>query len=118
MSNQTMPRVVLESPCGGDVESNKKYARACIRDCLTRGESPIASHLLYTQEGILDDLIPEERALGIAAGHAWTLICDYVVVYIDRGISGGMVQGIEVAVKAKIRVECRSLFWGGEKRDD
>ena len=43
------------------------YARACVADCLRRGEAPIASHLLYTQPGVLDDDVPEERAQGIAS---------------------------------------------------
>lgn len=49
-----MRRVILESPFAGHVESNIEYARACIRDSLLRGEAPLASHLLYTQPGILD----------------------------------------------------------------
>lgn len=56
-----MRLVIVESPFAGDVEENIKYARAAVRDCLMRGEAPIASHLLYTQEGILNDDIPEER---------------------------------------------------------
>ncbi|MEK7211264.1 MAG: hypothetical protein AAB731_01390 [Patescibacteria group bacterium] len=43
-----MQRVILESPFSGDVKRNIAYARACIRDCLRRGEAAIASHLLYT----------------------------------------------------------------------
>jgi hypothetical protein len=54
----------------GDVEKNVKYARACIRDNLVRGEAPIASHLLFTQLDSLDDAILEERQLGINAGLA------------------------------------------------
>lgn len=52
-----MKRVILESPYAGDVERNLTYARECVRDSLSRGEAPIASHLLYTQEGILKDEI-------------------------------------------------------------
>lgn len=63
-----MRLVVLESPYAGDVERNVRYARAAVRDCLDRGEAPIASHLLYTQPGVLDDLVPAERAMGIEAG--------------------------------------------------
>ena len=55
-----MELVVLESPFAGNVEMNIHYARACMADCLARGEAPFASHLLYTQPGILDDDIPEE----------------------------------------------------------
>jgi hypothetical protein len=64
-------RVIVESPFAGDIEANVIYARAAVRDCVLRGEAPIASHLLFTQPGILDDNVPEERALGIEAGLAW-----------------------------------------------
>lgn len=50
-TQSVMRRVVLESPFAGDVERNVRYAKACIRDCLSRGEAPIASHLLFTQPG-------------------------------------------------------------------
>jgi hypothetical protein len=50
-----MKRVILGSPYAGDIERNISYARKCIRHSLSLGEAPIASHLLYTQEGILDD---------------------------------------------------------------
>lgn len=104
-----MRRTIVESPFSGDVEANIDYARACIRDSLLRGESPIASHLLYTQEGILDDSDPLERAHGINAGHAWMHVCDAVVVYADRGISKGMEAGIRSASFHGIPVEYRKL---------
>lgn len=66
-----MRKVVVESPYAGNVERNLAYARACLHDCLLRGEAPIASHLLYTQPGVLDDDRPEERKLGIEAGLVW-----------------------------------------------
>jgi hypothetical protein len=66
----TMRRVILESPFAGDVERNVRYARACVRDSLLRGEAPIASHLLYTQPGVLNDDIEAERQHGIDAGLA------------------------------------------------
>ena len=56
-----MRLVIIESPYAGDIEKNVEYARACVRDSLSRGEAPIASHLLYTQPGILKDEIPSER---------------------------------------------------------
>ena len=105
-----MRRVVLESPYAGSVEENLKYARACLRDCLLRGEAPIASHLLYTQPGILDDKIPEERQLGIEAGLAWGRLGEATVVYVDRGISRGMKYGIERAQKEGRPVEYHALY--------
>ena len=104
-----MKRVVLESPFAGDIEKNIAYAKLAMKDCLKRGEAPIASHLLWTQPGLLDDNDAEERKLGIAAGHAWTEVADYVVVYIDRGMSKGMEAGINLAHEKNKRVELRNI---------
>lgn len=103
--------VVLESPYAGDVEANLAYARACVADSLARGEAPIASHLLYTQPGILDDADPTERAKGIAAGHAWIGVAAKLVVYTDLGISRGMEAGIAAARgwAHEVPVEYRTL---------
>ena len=106
-------RVVIESPFGAPdaagVEANVKYARACVRDAVLRGEAPIASHLLFTQPGILRDEDEAERALGIECGFAWNMEADLVAVYEDRGHSRGMRQGIDFAQVAGIPVEFRRL---------
>jgi hypothetical protein len=108
-----MKLVILESPFAADtpeeIEANIAYARKCIRDSLSRGEAPIASHLLYTQDGILDDTIPHEREWGINAGLAWKEVAHGSVVYTDRGISKGMEYGIAAAKKAGRSVEMRSI---------
>jgi hypothetical protein len=108
-----MRLVLLESPYSApteeDVRENVAYGRACLRDSLLRGESPIASHLLYAQPGVLDDRIPEERQLGIAAGLAWLPMAEATVVYTDLGISAGMQEGIDRALEVGRPVERRSL---------
>ncbi len=104
-----MKKVILESPFAGDVEGNVNYARGCLRDCLLRNEAPIASHLLYTQPGVLDDNNPDERKLGIEAGLLWGSGAEKSVVYLDRGISSGMKWGIERAGKEGRPVEYRTL---------
>ena len=105
--------VVLESPYRGSAEgetaANIIYARKAVDDSLSRSEAPIASHLLYTQEGILDDSILKERLWGIEAGLAWIKVADACVVYIDRGISPGMCAGIVIAVKVGIPLEFRQI---------
>jgi hypothetical protein len=111
-----MRLVIVESPYAGDVEANVEYARACVRDSLSRGEAPIASHLLYTQPGILRDDDPLERAWGIDAGLAWRKVAEATVVYTDRGISPGMHFGIEAALAAGRPVEYRSLHQQHERR--
>jgi hypothetical protein len=104
-----MKRVILESPYAGDVDANLRYARACMRDCLERGEAPIASHLLYTQPGILDDHTPAERQWGILAGLAWRPAAELSVFYTDRGWSSGMLSALKSATEGGWPFELRSL---------
>ncbi|MER8394066.1 hypothetical protein NKH10_19440 [Mesorhizobium sp. M1340] len=101
--------VILESPYAGDIETNVAYARAAMRDCLTRGDAPAASHLLYTQPGVLDDGNPAERSAGIDAGLAWGSVAEATVVYTDRGVSRGMAEGIARAHAEGRAVEFRTL---------
>ena len=105
--------VILESPYKGDdwdkTKENLIYARKCMKDCFKRGEFPFASHLLYTQEGILDDKIPSERKLGIKAGLTWGEFASKTVVYTDIGITKGMKQGIQRAKDFGREIEIRSL---------
>lgn len=115
-----MRLVVMESPYAGDVEANLAFGRQCLRDCLARGDAPLASHLLYTQDDVLDDDKPEERAQGVLAGHAWMKVTNAVVFYIDRGISPGMRLGLRAAVRHGAVIEFRNLeglrwkFWPEE----
>ncbi len=104
-----MKLVIIESPYAGDIERNVAYARAAVRDSLGRGEAPIASHLLYTQPGILRDEHPGERLQGIAAGHAWISKADLMAVYGDLGISSGMEQGVALATAAGFSISYRYL---------
>lgn len=104
-----MRLVILESPYAGDVEANVAYARAAMRDCLLRGEAPIASHLLYTQPGVLNDDIPEDRTLGIEAGLQWSRVAECAVFYVDRGWSFGMKSALVRHRVDGVPVEIRKL---------
>lgn len=101
--------VIIESPHASDPEANSVYTRACLRHALLVGDAPIASHALYTLPGVLDDTVDVERGLGIAAGLAWLRVADASVVYVDRGISDGMLAGIHEAVEHGVPVEYREL---------
>lgn len=105
-----MLRVVLESPFAGNCNLNVAYARMALRDSLMRGESPIASHLLYTQKGVLDDNIEHERCKGINAGLDWLGVCHYQVFYVDLGWSNGMIAAKDRAVNSGIKIEERLIF--------
>lgn len=107
-----MRRVIIESPYAGDIGANVEYARRCLRDSLSRGEAPVASHLLYTQPGVLRDEVEAERWWGIEAGLVWMRSAEASIVYTDRGISAGMRHGIAAAEQAGIPVEYRSIGEG------
>lgn len=106
---EEIPLVLIESPFAGDVDTNIRYARACMRDSLLRGEYPFVMHLLYTQEGILNDDIPAERNLGIEAGLAWGKQARKTVVYTDLGITPGMEKGLQRAIEEGREIEYREL---------
>ena len=118
--------VILESPYAANpvtlatVGEHEEYGRRCLRDSLLRGEAPLASHLLYTQSingweedgAVLDDSKPAERAIGIEAGLAWGLLAEATVAYVDMGVSGGMLLGLERARAEHRPVEFRTLVDG------
>lgn len=71
-----MTKIVIESPYKAtdiySVQDNVTFARRICRYAILHGYAPYASHLFYTQPGILDDDIPHERTLGISAGLVWS----------------------------------------------
>lgn len=111
LEERTQRLVVIESPFGHPtkvgMEENAAYGRMCMRDSLKRGEAPYASHLLYTQ--CLDDLKTDERKQGMEAGFAWGRAAQHVAVYIDRGVSKGMLEGIKRHQAAGKTIEFRSI---------
>lgn len=107
--------VILESPYAGDLERNVAYARAAMRDSLLRGEAPFASHLLYTQPGVLADDLPKERERGIEAGLAIGDLFTKTVVYEDFGLSQGMLRGVERAQEVRRPVEYRNIDFHWEE---
>lgn len=104
-----MPRVIVESPYAGEIARNVAYARRAVRDSLQKRESPIASHLLFPQNEVVDDNDPSERRCGIRAGLAWAAVADYMVVYTDYGISKGMKSAIRFARRISLPVVYRSI---------
>ena len=73
-----MKRVFVCSPYGGDVARNGDIARAICRVVALRGDAPFAPHVFYP--GLLDDHVPAERDLGIAAGMSWLAVADEMLV--------------------------------------
>ncbi len=89
-----MKLAILESPYRGYVTANVAYARQKLGELVRSGYAPIASHLLYTQPGVLDDGVPAERALGMQAGLAWRHTADVTIFAAGMGWSEGMVASL------------------------
>lgn len=114
----------VETPFKGsdwqESKRNHNYTKVCVGDCIRKGEVPYASHLFFTQRGILDDRIKQERMKGINAGksieEAITIASKYdngiyvcTAVYDDLGVSEGMKIGINRAGEVGRDVVHRSL---------
>lgn len=98
-----MLTVVIESPyaagTAAGVARNLRYLRACMAFCLAQDVAPYASHGLYTQPGVLNDQLPEERKKGMRAGFAIGAQLDQRWFFTDLGMTDGMLRGEEAAKK-------------------
>jgi hypothetical protein len=77
-----------------------RYALWCMYDSLSRGEAPMASHLLYTQA------LPEDqagRAMGLECRDAWSRQTTLVAQYTDLGLTPGMVRDVDSTNKVEQR---------------
>lgn len=101
--------VAVESPYGGDVPENLRYLRACLHDCLSRRETPLAAHGLLTQPGVVDADGATAQQLATEAGAVWTQFAHATVVYTDRGVNRHMKEAIARAGRGGREVECRTL---------
>lgn len=110
-----MKLVMIESPFANpsltEHVENILYARKAMHDALKRGEAPLASHLLYPQEGILDESKADERQWGINAGYAWGDVAEAIIFYTDRGWSRGMIAAYNYysTYPHRREIELRSL---------
>lgn len=103
------PRVYVESPYAAPtpegLAANVAYAAACMRDALERGEAPLASHLLWTQPGILVDTDPLEREIGKdECGFRFAETCAASAFYVNnpaKAWSSGMSDGFADALRAR-----------------
>ncbi len=125
-----------------ELARNEAYVNACMADAFARGETPFASHAIYTRfthgVKVLDDRNPAERRKGMQAGFdlaralslfaAWApthLNADEQLgqpsfvraFYVDRGFTSGMFDAAIVAGQNKEDVEKRTLS-GDWSRDN
>jgi hypothetical protein len=115
-----MRRVIIETPYRARTHAirrrNRLYTIAAVRDCVKRGETPYASHLIFP--GALNDNNPGERLLGIRAGYIWWEGAEAIIFYIDHGFSPGMCAAQERAVRLKLPFEERTLVEARNSADE
>lgn len=84
-----------------------RYATRATRDSLNRNESPLASHLFYSE--VLNVRNQIERDIGLQSQLTWIKGCDIVAVYIDFGITPAMQVAINNAIMKSKKIEYRTI---------
>ena len=96
-----MKKVYICAPLAGDVAENLERAKRYSEYALRCGAAPVTPHFYAL---CLDDSIPEEREMGIAAGLSLLWFCDEVWVFGDE-TTDGMANEIKLARNLNIKVK-------------
>ncbi len=96
-----MKKVYICAPLAGDVQENIERAKRYSEYALRCGAAPVTP-LFYAL--CLNDSIPEEREMGMAAGLSLLWFCDEVWVFGDQ-TTDGMRAEIKLAHNLNIRVK-------------
>jgi hypothetical protein len=104
-----MRLVIVETPFSReDYDAQMNFLHLCLRDCLLRGEAPMAA-AMYRQPNIVNDCDPWERRLAIHAGTEWAATAEATILYTDFGITTEMQEGIATAEGLGRVIEYRKL---------
>ena len=95
-----MKKVYICAPLSGDVQGNLEKAKRYSEYALRCGAAPVTPHFYAL---CLDDNIPEEREMGMAAGLSLLWFCDEVWVFSDQPTEG-MRDEIKLAHNLNIKV--------------
>ena len=95
-----MKKVYICAPLSGDVQGNLEKAKRYSEYALRCGAAPVTPHFYAL---CLDDNIPEEREMGMAAGLSLLWFCDEVWVFSDQPTEG-MRDEIKLAHNPNIKV--------------
>lgn len=96
-----MKKVYICAPLGGDVDKNMSNAKRYARYALLCGTAPIVPHFFAL---CLDDNIPNEREIGMAAGLGILWFCDEMWIFTDE-ITKGMESEIRFCKNLNIKIK-------------
>lgn len=91
-----MKKVYICSPLGGNIQENLKKAKQYTRYALMCGTAPVVPHFYAL---CLNDNIPKEREIGMAAGLSLLWFCDEMWIFGDE---------VTESMKAEMQF-CKSL---------
>ncbi len=96
-----MKRVYICSPLGGDIEGNLERVKRYTKYALMCGTAPFVPHFYAL---CIDDNIPEERGIGLAAGLGMLWFCDELWIFGDE-ISEGMLAEMKFCKNLNIKMK-------------
>ena len=96
-----MKKVYICSPLGGNVSENLQKAERYAKYALYCGTAPVVPHFYAL---CLNDNIPKEREIGLAAGLSLLWFCDEMWVFGDTATKG-MQSEIQFCKNLSIRIK-------------
>ncbi len=95
-----MRKVYICAPLGGNVEANLRKVKRYTKYALKCGTAPVVPHFYAL---CLNDRIPKEREIGMAAGLSLLWFCDELWIFGDE-VSEGMKAEIQFCQSLNIPV--------------
>lgn len=92
-------KVYICSPLGGDVRENLEKAKRYTKYALLCGTAPVVPHFYAL---CLNDAIPKEREIGMAAGLSLLWFCDEMWIFGDE-ITEGMAAEIQFCKNLNVK---------------
>lgn len=96
-----MKKVYICAPLGGNVEDNLQRVKKYTEYALKCGTAPVVPHFYAL---CLNDSIPKEREIGMAAGLSLLWFCDEMWIFGDE-VSEGMRGEIQFCQNLNIRMK-------------
>ena len=109
-----MKKVYICAPLGGNVEDNLQRVKKYTEYALKCGTAPVVPHFYAL---CLNDSIPKEREIGMAAGLSLLWFCDEMWIFGDE-VSEGMrgeiqfCQNLNIRMKKNTDKEIRKIIGG------
>ena len=102
-----MKKVYICAPLGGNVEDNLQRVKKYTEYALKCGTAPVVPHFYAL---CLNDSIPKEREIGMAAGLSLLWFCDEMWIFGDE-VSEGMRGEIQFCQNLNIRMKKRLFVY-------